>query len=108
MRNKNKAEVVSKYNEIYEEAKQFEEDENDPQAINAVYTVWFGFKLHSQKHKYMKDFDIDKRIHPRIFQLTHTGEPIPSCEYMYKITENTRTIATFMSDDIVTLNNEPK
>ena len=44
LRDKSKAEVVAKYAEIEEEAKQFEvEHEKEPQAINAVFCVWFGF-----------------------------------------------------------------
>ena len=79
LKNLSKAEVVAKYEEIEKEARQFEVDHaSDTQAINAVFVAWFGFTLTKQKHPYLSDFNIDERIWPPFFHLTHSGEPVAS------------------------------
>ena len=58
-------------------------------------------------HQYLSRFNIEKSIFSE-WHLTSRGEPVASVEYMFKIAESKKTMATFIPDKIPTLSNEPR
>ena len=70
-------EIFEVTKQLEKEAAEFENSKDyDTQAVNAIFVNWIGFSLDSSTHPFMKEFDIDRRIFPPIFQLTKSGEPI--------------------------------
>ena len=68
--NLSKEQIISKLDEINKEAMQFEQENDDPQVVNAVFIKWIGFYLHSTYHPFMDELEIDDRIFPKGFPLT--------------------------------------
>ena len=85
--------------QLERKATEFEHSKDyDTQEINAIFINWIGFRLDTHAHQFMRDFDIDSRIFPPIFQLTKFGEAIALGEYFKNIVENKKTQVVFFQD----------
>ena len=97
-RDYNKLSIITQLEEISNDAKEFDQNEKDSQAVNAVFVNWIGFRLKQKFHPWVKDFDADPRISIPFFYLTKSGEPIALSEYSLMIAEHEKTQVTFMQD----------